>query len=168
MPKTSARVKRYQQAELDDLFRRADAQLEKGEFRSAFRLFLTAAKAGDPACQVNLGNLYLVGTGVRPNVDMAVDWYRRAYRKGYSPAANNIAVALRRQGKLKEALAWFERAITKDDCDANLEAAKIYIEENEPAKAIPYLKRMRGCKPESLTEGSREEGEHLLGQLENV
>jgi hypothetical protein len=35
--------------------------------RSAFRLYLVGAKSGDSGCQLNVGNLYDAGTGVRRN-----------------------------------------------------------------------------------------------------
>jgi len=56
MLKSGLRAKRYQQSDLDYLFQRADKQQEAGNLRSAFRLLLAAAKAGDPGCQLNLGN----------------------------------------------------------------------------------------------------------------
>src|SRR6185503_571423 len=82
--------RRYQKAELDSLFERADKQQEEGNLRSAFRLFLTAAKGGDPSCQVNLGNFYSLGTGVKLNRTKALYWYQRAYRQGVGCAASNI------------------------------------------------------------------------------
>jgi len=37
---------KLKQEELDEMFRRADKKREQGDLRSAFRLFLIAAKAG--------------------------------------------------------------------------------------------------------------------------
>jgi hypothetical protein len=149
--------------ELDSLFRRADQQVEAGKLRSAFRLFLRAAKAGDTGCQVNLGNFYADGTGVKPNREKALYWYRRAYRRGEVCAASNIGVLFRNEGNLKRALAWFERAAKLQDGDANLEIAKIYLARNDKRNAVRYLRETR--KAESLTEASEEEAEKLLKQL---
>jgi TPR repeat protein len=149
--------------ELDSLFQRADRQLEAGNLRSAFRLFLWGAKAGDTSCQVNLGNLYADGTGVKPSRERALYWYRRAYRRGETCAASNIGVVFRDEGNFKRALAWFERAAELKDGDANLEIAKIYLARNDKTKAIHYLRETR--KAESVTEASEEEAEKLLKQF---
>ena len=148
---------------LDTLFQRADRQYEAGYFRSAFRLFLAAAKAGDPSCQINLGNLYASGIGVKPNRAKALYWYRRAYRRGFGSAATNMAIVFRRGGNLKQALAWMERAAKLQDGDANLEIAKIYLARNDQPKAGHYLKETR--RAEYVTEASEEEAEELLRQL---
>jgi TPR repeat protein len=63
--------------------------------RSAFRLYLAGAKSGDSGCQLNVGNLYDAGTGVRRNPEAALHWYKRAYRAGSASAANNIGVLWR-------------------------------------------------------------------------
>ena len=122
MPKT--RAKRYQQSELDSLFRRADKQWEAGNLRSAFRLFLAAAKGGDSGCQSNLGYFYDVGIGVKPNRSLALYWYQRAYRSGAGSAASNIGTVYRDERNFKEALKWFERAVKLADGEANLEIGK--------------------------------------------
>src|SRR5579863_417820 len=105
----------HQQHDLELLFQRADKEWEAGNLRSAFRLFLAAAKAGDPSCQINLGNFYSGGIGVKPNRTSALYWYRRAYRQGYRSAASNIGMVYRDEEKLKKALAWFERAAKLKD-----------------------------------------------------
>jgi hypothetical protein len=47
--------------DLDMLFRKANALMERGRFQESFRLFLRGAQAGDPSCQLNVGYLYDVG-----------------------------------------------------------------------------------------------------------
>jgi uncharacterized protein len=64
---------------LDILFQRADEAWEAGNLRSAFRLFLRAAKAGDIGCRVNLGTFYCDGIGVRPNRAKGMHWYKRPF-----------------------------------------------------------------------------------------
>jgi TPR repeat protein len=76
----------------DELFIRADKQADEGNFKSAFRLFLAAAKAGDSSCQINVGNYYDAGKGVRRNRSAAMYWYKRAYRRREASAAHNIGV----------------------------------------------------------------------------
>ena len=90
---------------------------------SAFRLLLSGAKSGDISAQLNIGNFYSDGTGVKRNRARALYWYKRAYRRSDASAANNIGVLFRAEGQLTRALAWFERAVKLKDVDANLEIA---------------------------------------------
>jgi TPR repeat protein len=48
--------------------------------------------------------------------------------QGYGAATSNIGVLFRDEKKLKQALAWFERAVELKDRDANLEIAKIHLD----------------------------------------
>jgi len=153
--------KRPKRSHTDDLFIRAAAQEEKGKLRSAFRLYLAAAKAGDSGCQVNLGNFYDDAIGVRRNRSAALHWYKLAYRRGESIAASNIGVMLRKEGHVKRALAWFEKAVELGDEEAHLENAKHYLrDENNPVQALPHLKKV--CQSNCVTEAGREEGTKLL------
>lgn len=132
----------------DSLLRRAYEQSELGKQRSAFRLYLAAAKLGDSYGQQALGYCYDVGVGVKPNRSAAMRWYLLAFRKGNTSAANNIGTIYRDEGDLKRALKWFERAIALGEIDANLEIAKIYLREKDrTAEALPYLRKILKGKP---------------------
>jgi TPR repeat protein len=130
--------------------------------RPAFRLFRAAARAGDSGCQVNLGNCYSDGMGVKPNLRWALLWYRRAYRQGDCTAANNIAIVLRDEKKLYPALAWFARAIKRKDADANLHIAEIYLQLGDQPKALRYLKQVCSARPGCVTQHSLEQARILL------
>jgi len=151
----------------DELLRRAYRQCEVGELRSAFRLYLGAAKLGDATAQLGLGYCYDVGIGVMPNRSSAMEWYKRAYRKGFGSAANNIGTIFRDEGDTRIALAWFERAVRLGDINANLEIAKILLQEQKQAEnAIPYLKCVAMAKPRvDVTEASRDEAVRLLKRV---
>jgi uncharacterized protein len=165
MGKSRSAPLRRKKADTDLMFQRADEHWESGNTKSAFRLFLACAKAGDPSCQLNLGNFYSEGIGVRPNRELALYWYRRAYRQGHRSAASNIGLIYRDEDRLNQALAWFERAVKLRDGDANLEIAKIYLQRNDRTKAIRYLKQIGRAKSEDVTEASREEAAKLLARL---
>jgi TPR repeat protein len=125
------------------LLSRAHQQWDLKQLRSAFRLFLAAAKLGDVTAQLNLGYFYDVGVGVSRNRNKAVAWYKQAYRQGHGSAASNLGTIFRDEGDDGEALKWFKRAIEHRDFEANLEIAKIYLRrENQAAKAVPYLKEL--------------------------
>ena len=66
----------------NELYRRGDEAWSKGQLRSAFELFLAAARAGLEGAFGTVGNFYHNGIGVRANPDAAIYWYRLAYRAG--------------------------------------------------------------------------------------
>jgi TPR repeat protein len=148
-------------AKAESLFIRADKADDAGDFRSAFRLMLAAAKLGDVGAQVNVGNYYDAGKGVRRNLSAALYWYKRAYRRGCSSAASNIGVLWRNERNLPRALEWFERAARLGDDEANLEIGKHYLlNERNPQRAIAYFQRVR--RSDWVSEAGTEEAAALL------
>jgi tetratricopeptide (TPR) repeat protein len=152
---------------LNALFTRADGQEGKGKLRSAFRLFLAAAKGGEQGCQINLGNHYDAGKGVRRNRAAALYWYKRAYRRGASEAASNIGILWRNENKPKLALEWFRKSVRLGDEEANLEIAKYYLlNELDPARAIRHLEQVRPSP--YVTQAGVEEARTLLRQAKRL
>jgi len=163
MARSQSRSSQSQKPKAEELFIRAAKQEENGELRSAFRLYLAAARAGDTSSQLNVGNFYDAGTGVRRNRVAAFYWYKRAYRRGSSSAANNIGIMWRNEKKLKRALEWFRRAVRLGDEEANLEIAKHYLRhERNPGKAIPHLEKV--CQSDCVTEAGVKEAIKPLKQ----
>jgi tetratricopeptide (TPR) repeat protein len=149
----------------DNLFIRACRHEDDGDSKSAFRLMLAAAKLGDTGAQVNVGNYYDAGIGVRQNRAAAMYWYKRAYSRGYSCAAHNIGIIWRNEKQHRRALAWFRRAVELGDDDSSLDIGKHYLYEgNNPAKAIAHFKRVIRAK--SVTGASVEEATLLLREAE--
>lgn len=154
-------VKQTRRARNEKLFRRAANYEEQRDMRSAFRLYLKAAKNGDSGSQLNVANLYDAGDGVRRNCEAALYWYKRAYRRGSASAASNIGVSWRNEKKPKLALEWFRKAVRLGDDEANLEIALHYLrEERNPAKAVPYLERVR--ESSCVTQAGAERAARLL------
>ncbi|HEV1993457.1 MAG TPA: tetratricopeptide repeat protein [Candidatus Acidoferrum sp.] len=163
MTKLQTSSKQSRTSRTDSLFNRADKLEDSGNLKAAFRLFLSAAKAGDLGCQLNVGNYYCGGKGIRRNLSRGLYWYKRAYRRGEASAASNIGMTWRNEGKPKKALSWFRRAVKIGDDEANLEIAKYYIEnENNPRKAIPHLEKV--CRSNWVTKAGAEEAAKLLKQ----
>jgi len=148
----------------EKLFKRADEQWEASNLRSAFRLMLAAAKMGDSGAQVNVGYMYDNGVGIKHNRQAALYWYRRAYRRGCSAAANNIGTIFRDEGDFDRALRWFQLAgklSGGDDGDADLEIAKLYLKNSRDIpKAVRYLKRV--CRSKYVTQDSLEQARRSL------
>lgn len=140
---------------------RADQHSDRGEWRSAFRLFLAAAKAGDLGSQLNVGHCYDTGKGVRQNAVKALSWYRRAYLRGYSCAATNIGTIWRDRQKPERALYWFRRAVQMGDEGANFEIAKLFLATGKDHReAVRYLELV--CRSEQESEATIEEAQRLL------
>lgn len=156
--------KRSRESDLRELFLRADRMRDRGNLRSAFRLFLAAAKAGDRASQLNVGYCYDTGSGTRRDRSAALQWYRRAYRRRDANAAAAIGTIWRDEGKTKRALLWFRRAVKLGDDDSNIEIAKYYLHSGlSRHKAIPYLTKV--CQSDNVTEASAEEAKRLLKMI---
>lgn len=150
---------------LEDLFRLADQLRDRGDRRSAFRLFLVAAKAGHVGSQLNVGYCYDVGDGTRRNRSAALHWYKRAYRHGHASAAHNMGTIWRDERKWRLALWWFRRAVKLGSDDSSLEIAKYYLSnELGASKAIPHLRRV--AESNSVTEANAEEAKQLLKRVE--
>jgi TPR repeat protein len=144
-----------------ELFTCADQQNDLGHLRSAFRLMLAAAKLGDVGAQVNVGNYYVDGKGVRRSRASAFYWYKRAYRRGDSGAAHNIGVFWRNEGDFQRALYWFSRAVRLGDEESNLDIGKHFLHnEKNPRRAIAYFKRVKSSG--WVSEAGVEEAAELL------
>jgi len=57
---------------------------DRADYKSALRVWMEAANAGDPEAMTNVGEIYERGLGGTPNYDAAVIWYQKAADKGYS------------------------------------------------------------------------------------
>ncbi len=149
----------------ESLFLATERAEERGDLRSAFHLLLVAAKLGDVGAQLNLGNYYDDGTGVRRNRSAALYWFKRAYRRRYSSAAHNIGIVWRNENKPARSLSWFRRAVKLGDDESNIDIAKHYwFNEKNPRRAIPYLKRIRLSK--WVSEAGLEEAAALLTEAQ--
>jgi TPR repeat protein len=153
----------------EQLFRQAELKEEAGDLKGAFDLLTKAARLGDIGAQVNLGNYYSSGIGVQKNFEKAAEWYQTAYRNGERAGANNLAVDLKKQRRVKEAIVWFKRAVALNDGDASVELAKLL--KNQPnglQSAIKYLRRAISMSPSDITDDGRLEAKLLLRRLEKL
>ena len=140
-------MRSFAKSKTESLFIRAEKQEESGNLKSAFRLYLAAAKAGDTSCQINVGNFYDDGLGVRRNRSAAMYWYKRAYRRGQACAAHNIGVMWRNEGKYRRALYWFKKAVRLGEDEDNLDIAKHYLQvEPNVSRAVSHLEKVCASK----------------------
>jgi TPR repeat protein len=153
--------KRTPTARASDLFRQADSAWDAGNVKSAFRLFLAAARASDRGAQVNLGYFYDKGLGVKRDRTAALYWYRLAYRRGDASAAANIGTIYRDEQQLKRAVSWFQKAVKLGDDGSYLEIAKYYFRRGQDrGKAIRYLGKV--ATSQRVAQSEVEEARRLL------
>jgi hypothetical protein len=57
---------------------------DRADYKSALRVWMDAATAGDADAMVNVGEIYERGIGGAPNYEAAVIWYQKAADKGLS------------------------------------------------------------------------------------
>ncbi len=129
--------------DLEKMFNEADAQLDAGHPREAFRLFHEAARAGHRASWLSVGYCFDMGLGVRRSREKALFWYRKAASKGDGAAANNIGTVYRDEGRPRLAARWFQKAVSLGNTGALLNLAKLYLGPlNDRAKARSALTRV--------------------------
>jgi uncharacterized protein len=90
------------------------AAYQRGEYRTAYRLWRPLAQRGDVRAQGALGGLYADGRGVPQDYGEAVKWFRRAAAQGLAAAQYALGL-LSRQGQgvpqdAGEAVQWFRLA----------------------------------------------------------
>lgn len=71
---------------------------DRADLKSALRVWMAAAEAGDAEAQNNVGEIFERGLGTEPNYEAALIWYQKAADQGHSPALFNLGT-LYEQGK---------------------------------------------------------------------
>ena len=153
----------------EDLFREAEQHEEKGDFRGAFKRLLAAAQLGHHMSQLNLGNFYASGTGVRRDLARAAHWYKKAYKNGNNDGALNLAIDRRNEGNLRSAVVWFKKAIAMNSGEACIELARIYgARKSGQRAAANLLRRALRTSRDNIGELAREKAESLLKEIEEA
>lgn len=76
----------------------------RGEYEIAVKEWRKPAMEGDADAQFNLGQAYKLGRGVKTDLDVALDWYRKAAAQGHLQASDSCGHLLHYQKKIAEAL----------------------------------------------------------------
>lgn len=87
---------------------------DRADYKTALKVWLPAAEAGDAEAQVNVGEIYERGLNGEPNYKVAAFWYKKSADQGNSQAQFNLGT-LYEQGlgvpKSKlESLNWYRKA----------------------------------------------------------
>lgn len=106
--------------------------VERGDYPAALREFKQAAERGEPAAQVNLGNLYMKGLGVEQDYAAAERWYRQAAEHGDPIGQSKLGIlyyyGLGVDKNTDEAARWFAKAADQGEPGAAAVLGSMYAE----------------------------------------
>ena len=101
----------------DEDYETAGSYYEQGDYKNAFRYFLSAAKLGNANAQNDVGNMYKDGEGVTKNYTNAYQWYFKAANQGHYYAQNNLGDLYYFGNGVKQdymkAFEWYSKAAEK-------------------------------------------------------
>ncbi|MEP7349290.1 MAG: SPOR domain-containing protein [Sphingorhabdus sp.] len=87
----------------------------RGEFEGAVKQWREPALKGDPDAQFNMGQAYKMGRGVKTDLTVALDWYKKAAAKGHLQAADSYGHLLHYTGKVVESLPYLQASAGRGD-----------------------------------------------------
>ena len=86
-----------------------------GNFDQAVKEWREPARKGDPDAQFNMAQAYKLGRGVKQDLNLAADWYKRAAAQGHLQAADSLGHLYHYQGKVKDALPFLENSSARGE-----------------------------------------------------
>jgi len=131
-------------------FRRGLRRFRRGDYVSAYNIWLPLAYQGNAAAQYYIGYMYLNGLYVNRDPVVARDWFERAAYLGNPVAQNDLATLyLNGQGvarNLDLALEWYRRAAEQGNPNAQYNLGTLYAarQEIEAARRWYRAAAMRG------------------------
>jgi len=141
--------------------------LDRADYGTALKIWMSAAESGDPDAQYYVGVLYEKGAEGQPNYAKAVGWYRQAADRGVRRAAINLGRLYERglgaEKSESEARKWFAKA--NGIADLSGDAAAGLFETGEVSQQELADIRARLTERMSLLEDERRELERLKHQL---
>ncbi|MCF6235573.1 MAG: caspase family protein [Gammaproteobacteria bacterium] len=96
---------------------------DRSDYRTALKVWLDGAKAGDPEAQTNVGEIYEKGLGTQSDYQSAYAWYKKAAEQNYSSAQINLGYMYEKglgiEKDVAKALNWYRKAsgLTDDDLE---------------------------------------------------
>jgi uncharacterized protein len=87
----------------------------RGEYDAAVKQWREPALKGDADAQFNMGQAYKMGRGVKADLAVALDWYRKAAAQGHLQAADSYGHLLHYQNKIPESLPYLQASADRGD-----------------------------------------------------
>ena len=108
----------------------ADKNQAARYFDSARQTIEKEAASGNPEWLYMKGNMYLYGTGVTQSLNDAIEYYRKAAEKNYSPAQYKLYVVLSK-GEPQQAMDYLTRAAKQGYVKAQSLLGRLMLEQND-------------------------------------
>ena len=148
--------------------------LDRADYGTALKVWMSAAQGGDPDAQYYVGVLYEKGAEGQPNFSQAADWYQKAAERGISRAAVNLG-RLYEQGLGVEkdnvaAQKWFAKASgIREGSQPDLGSGDSGVQAGAPQAQLDAVQRELGEARSRLTERTSLLGDerHKLDQLKS-
>jgi hypothetical protein len=140
---------------------------DRADYKTALRVWLQDAEAGNPRAQTVVGEIYEKGLGVPPDYAAARGWYQKAADRGYAPAAMNLG-HLYEEGlgvpkDKRQAGAWYAKAAGVSNVSfglpATAPAGQPSAEESRLRAELDRTQRERDAKQTELDRVARERDE---------
>ena len=119
------------------------------------------AEGGEHYAQYFLGKLYRDGGVVIPDDEQAEEWFRRSAEAGYDCAAYALGKILQEQGRMEEAVRWYDRASKQRNEFAQYRLAKLYLTGDGVPKDVDRAVELLKASAEQ----GNQHAEYLLGKL---
>jgi uncharacterized protein len=88
---------------------------QQGDYDKAVGAWRPLAQAGDPDAQFNMGQAYKLGRGVKADMAVALDWYRKASAQGHIRAEDNLGLLMFQQDDRAGALPYLQRSAARGE-----------------------------------------------------
>ncbi len=115
--------------------------LVKQDFQSAARLYMLAAKAGDPAAFYHMGRIYMNGIGVAQDTAKAKLYFKQGANLGDTDSIVAIGSIYREEGSTRQAAYCFRLAAEAESIDGMLRYAGLLLETSGDAEEIMKMYR---------------------------
>jgi len=128
----------------------------RGEYETAVQQWRGPALKNDPDAQFNLGQAYKLGRGVQTDLNVALDWYKKAAALGHLQAADSCGHLLHYQQKISEALPYLQASSDRGDPRAQyLLATELFNGVNIPKDWVRAYALMTRSSSAGMTPASR-------------
>ncbi|WP_146117165.1 tetratricopeptide repeat protein, partial [Haemophilus influenzae] len=107
---------------LEQQFQQGLEATKRGDYQTAFKLWLPLAEQGNASIQFNLGLMYKKGQGIKQDDFEAVKWFRKAAEQGVADAQLNLGNMYAKGLGVKqddvEAVKWYRQAAEQGNAKA--------------------------------------------------
>lgn len=114
-----------------DVLDKGWAAYRRGDYSTAYRVWLPLAKRGDAFAQLLIGAMYNEGIGVTKDLTETLKWWRIAAIQGNADAQFNLGLKYEKGEGIRqdsaEALKWFRLAASNGIVRAQLKVAVIFL-----------------------------------------